>query len=614
MGVSKFTSGALALLLASGGTLAGESPAVNGFALPGSSQISQPSQSPQPSTGSQSSKRARKAKKGATQKAPAKKAVTKKTPAKETSADVKRQQEATQREIRETKAEIQRNEVRIQKGLSDLSRIRGEVEASQKTVNGLQGQLASLSSQIAKGESELTRMRDEYYKAVKKMRITRKNHSALAFLFASENFNQALRRMRYLKQFSSWKERQSKEINAKIATLREQGEQLTKARDQQSVALRKEQQARVLLDKHRAEQDALVAELKRNGAALNDHLARKQAEANALGSRVAALIAAEEQARREAEAKARRDAEEKARIAAEAKARKEAEERARREREAREARERNEAIRKAEEARKAEEIARKAEAERLEAERQAKADAAKKAEAKRKAKEAEEARKAADKARKEAEKASREKAEADRKAKEEAEQAAKEKAKKEQKERKHTHTDARRRKQKPTPADEAKPSGNIAKPSATKPSAPAPTGGGNFEAMRGSLPRPVSGAFKVTNPFGRHELAGLPGVQYDNPGIDAQVAVGASANAVFGGKVSGVYSIPGFGTVVIVSHGNYYTVYGNLSSVSVKAGEQVKQGQKVGTVGKDPDNSSQGLIHFEVWKNREKQNPMSWIR
>lgn len=551
-------------------------------------------------------------------KAPAKKSGTKATPKQETSADVKRQQEAAQKEIRETKAQIQRNDAAIRTGLADLSRIRGEVEATQKSVNGLEkqvtqltGRISTLEAQIAKGESELTRLRDEYYKAIKKMRVTRKNQSALAFLFASENFNQAVRRMRYLKQFSDWKDKQSAEINTKIADLRVQGEQLAKARDEQSVALRKERQARVVLEKKRAEQDALVAELKRNGQALNEHLARKQAEANALGNRVASLIAAEEQARRDAEARAKREADEKARKAAEEKTRKAAEEKARREQEAREARERNEAIRKAEEARKAEEVARKAEAERVEAERQAKADAAKQAEAKRKAKEAEEARKAADKARKEAERASREKTEADRKAKEEAERKAKEEAKKKEKERKHTHTEGRRRKKQPSATEAPGASGNVAKPSTP---APAAQSSGNFEAMRGSLPRPVSGAFKVTNPFGRHELAGLPGVQYDNPGIDAQVASGASANAVFGGKVSGVYAIPGFGTVVIVSHGNYYTVYGNLASVSVKAGDQVKQGQKVGTVAKDPDNASQGLIHFEVWKNREKQNPMSWIR
>ena len=132
--------------------------------------------------------------------------------------------------------------------------------------------------------------------------------------------------------------------------------------------------------------------------------------------------------------------------------------------------------------------------------------------------------------------------------------------------------------------------------------------------MRGSLPRPVGGAFNITSRFGPHSLPDLPDVVYDNPGIDAEVARGATAQAVYAGKVSGVYMIPGFSTVVIVNHGGYYTVYGNLSSASVKVGDVVKQGSGVGRVADSEDSPGHGQIHFEVWKNREKQDPMAWIR
>jgi septal ring factor EnvC (AmiA/AmiB activator) len=132
--------------------------------------------------------------------------------------------------------------------------------------------------------------------------------------------------------------------------------------------------------------------------------------------------------------------------------------------------------------------------------------------------------------------------------------------------------------------------------------------------MRGSLPRPVSGSFKVTSRFGRHSLPDMPEVEFDNPGIDAEVAKGATAMAVYAGKVSGVYMVPGFETVVIVNHGNYYTVYGNIASPSVKVGDSVKQGQAIGRVGSADDDDSHGSIHFEVWKNRDKQDPLHWIR
>lgn len=106
----------------------------------------------------------------------------------------------------------------------------------------------------------------------------------------------------------------------------------------------------------------------------------------------------------------------------------------------------------------------------------------------------------------------------------------------------------------------------------------------------------------------------LPEIVYDNPGIDAEVSKGASVKAVSLGKVSGVYKVAGYGTVVILNHGDYYTVYGNLDSVNVSVGSQVGTGQIVGKAASDPDDPRNGSVHFEVWRGREKLNPESWLR
>lgn len=186
----------------------------------------------------------------------------------------------------------------------------------------------------------------------------------------------------------------------------------------------------------------------------------------------------------------------------------------------------------------------------------------------------------------------------------------KEQSKKEQSKKEQTgksYADARRRR----PRGD-KNQGSV--PPVTKTESSSKSSAAGFASMRGSLPRPVAGAFRVTSLFGVHSLPDLPDVKYDNPGIDAEVARGASAQAVYTGKVSGVYMIPGFSTVVIVNHGEYYTVYGNLASAGVRVGDVVKAGQSVGTVAESEDNPGHGQIHFEVWKNREKQDPMAWIR
>ena len=91
------------------------------------------------------------------------------------------------------------------------------------------GRIGTLENGIKGNEKELQRLRTEYLKAVKKMRLARRNNSELAFIFASKSFNQALRRMRYLRQFSEWKDRQSAVIAGKTAELKSRKRSLRRA-------------------------------------------------------------------------------------------------------------------------------------------------------------------------------------------------------------------------------------------------------------------------------------------------------------------------------------------------------------------------------------------------
>lgn len=132
--------------------------------------------------------------------------------------------------------------------------------------------------------------------------------------------------------------------------------------------------------------------------------------------------------------------------------------------------------------------------------------------------------------------------------------------------------------------------------------------------MRGRLPRPSSGGFRVVRKFGRQSLPDLPDVEVDNTGIDAEVGSGASALAVYGGRVSSIYRLAGYSNVVILNHGDYFTIYCNLGNVNVKKGDMVKAGQALGSVAPDEDDPSAHILHFELWKNRSKLNPLEWIQ
>ena len=548
------------------------------------------------------------------------------------STEAKRLQEAAQRDIQQTKEKLRLNEQEVKTGLADLSRLSGEIATGRKQVDGLQKKVATLSGEIThlgkeitKNEAELKKMREEYLKAVKKMRLTKKNQSTLAFIFASENFNQAMRRIRYMRQFSAWKDRKSAAIDGKIKQLGVEREQLSKAKDAQTVALGQLTKSQAALEENHRKQEALVAQLRQNGDVLQAHLVAKQNEANRLKETISSLIA-QEQAKAEAERKAREKAE------AERKAKAEAERLAREKAEAeRIAREKAEAERLAAEHAAAEKAAaekaaaEKAAAEKAAAKALAEKEAAEKALAAKSAaekaaaeKEAAEKAKAYKKAQEEKERADRKFAEAKAKADE---KLRKEREKQEKENLKNSQRTARKKgdrrlKNKVEVREAAKAADpvvvttvkTVEKTSVTKSAAV------NFASLRGSLPRPVDGSWRITNPFGRHAMPEMPEIEYDNPGIDAEVSKGTTVKSVCGGKVSGVYKLSGYGTVVIVNHGDYYTVYGNLASTNVSVGTQVGSGHALGTAGSDPDDPRRGSVHFEVWKGREKQNPSAWIR
>lgn len=149
-----------------------------------------------------------------------------------------------------------------------------------------------------------------------------------------------------------------------------------------------------------------------------------------------------------------------------------------------------------------------------------------------------------------------------------------------------------------------------------KPETPTPEGsadGKNFESKKGSLSSPVSNG-TIISKFGRNAHPTLKDVYENNNGIDVSCSAGASVRSVYEGEVSSVFSIPGAGKVVIVKHGNYRSVYSNLSSVSVSVGQKVSTKQNVGTLITEGNIST---LHFEIHSvsgmNTTPLNPSLWL-
>ena len=103
-------------------------------------------------------------------------------------------------------------------------------------------------------------------------------------------------------------------------------------------------------------------------------------------------------------------------------------------------------------------------------------------------------------------------------------------------------------------------------------------------------------------------------VETDNPGIDIGLTSGRWAKAVYEGVVSAVFRQPGYNNIVMLRHGDYITVYANLETISVGKGDRVGAGQPLGVVAFDEDNPGMRVLHFEIRREKTKENPESWLK
>ncbi len=133
-----------------------------------------------------------------------------------------------------------------------------------------------------------------------------------------------------------------------------------------------------------------------------------------------------------------------------------------------------------------------------------------------------------------------------------------------------------------------------------------------FVKNRGKLPWPTKSGI-ITQSFGVHPHDYLKNVMVRNDGIDITTLKGENARAVFKGEVMKVIAIPGANQTVILRHGNYLTVYQNLTNVKVKVGDSIKIKQELGIIYTDKNDGNDTTISFMVWKETQKLNPEDWL-
>jgi len=131
----------------------------------------------------------------------------------------------------------------------------------------------------------------------------------------------------------------------------------------------------------------------------------------------------------------------------------------------------------------------------------------------------------------------------------------------------------------------------------------------SFSSLKGRLNWPVTGG-KIIKKFGENRNVKLNTITL-NYGVDILATSDLNVKSVADGVISAIDWIPGYGSIIIITHkDDYRTVYSHLSEIFVKEGDRIKLGNLIANVGESLEGN---ILHFEIWSSRNNQNPETWL-
>lgn len=133
----------------------------------------------------------------------------------------------------------------------------------------------------------------------------------------------------------------------------------------------------------------------------------------------------------------------------------------------------------------------------------------------------------------------------------------------------------------------------------------------DFKSNKGKLPWPVAKGVK-TKGYGKRKHPTLPNVTTFNSGVEITTEAGAEARAAFKGEVISIQALKGANRAVFIQHGNYITVYNNLSAVYVKNGDKVNTKDPIGKIVTNPT-TGKTVLKFLIYQNTTRLNPEQWV-
>lgn len=133
----------------------------------------------------------------------------------------------------------------------------------------------------------------------------------------------------------------------------------------------------------------------------------------------------------------------------------------------------------------------------------------------------------------------------------------------------------------------------------------------DFAKNKGRLPWPVK-AGRLSVGYGKSRHPMLKNIEIQSNGIRIDTDENGVALAIFDGEVSQISLIKGSNKFIIIRHGNYISIYHNLTDIYVKNGQKITTGQAIGKIGIS-SSSKKYELKFQMYQNETKLNPLDWI-
>lgn len=456
-----------------------------------------------------------------------------------TSAELEARRKSILESIRQTEEQLEATKNDKKATMGQLRALQSKLAERQRLISNINDEIERLNSNITTSTQEVAHLRENlatlkirYAQSVRYAYRSRSSYDMLAFLFSSADFNEAVRRMKYLKKIRDYRKLQADEIRRTQGIIIKKIDVLNSEKSTKDNLLTDQEKQKLEIQKETSETNSVVNELKGREKQLQVKVEKDKRTAKQLNNAIQDVIRREIEARHKAEEEARRR----------------------------------------EEARKAEEARRLAAAQAAAASKGATVAPGIN---------------------------SRPLPEGPINNGKNNTQPAK------------PNNTAANTQPASNAAVQPPPKANVAPKNYDFSLTPEANALSNsFESSRGRLPWPVEKGF-ISQGFGVYHHPIAEKVVMDNYGVDISTAHNAPARSVYDGKVLKVLSVDGKEWTVIIQHGDYYTVYTNLSKVSVQAGQDVRTKQPIGTVNMNDEGES--IINFQVWKGGTKLNPETWI-